>query len=77
MIKFYVATLARYVLVDAESEAEARTKGLPALHAAYADVRERMGRDVPIQIQTVQPATQEEIALWTWHHEKLKAEERQ
>ena len=47
MTTYLVATLARYVLVDAESESEARQLGQPALHALYADVRERLGKDVP------------------------------
>ena len=74
MTTYLVATLARYVLVDAESESEARRLGLPALHALYADVRERLGKDVPIEIRTVREATQDEIDLWNWHHKMLEGE---
>ena len=37
MTIYLVATLARYVLVEAESETEARRLGQPALHELYAD----------------------------------------
>lgn len=71
---FRVATLARYVLVEAESEAQARERGRVALHDLYADVRERVGRDVPIAIRTVRPATGDEIALAKWHAEMVAQE---
>ena len=74
MKTYLVATVARYVLVDAEDETHARELGHPALHELYADVRERLGRDVPIDIHTVREATDEEIQLWTWHHEMLAKE---
>jgi len=74
MTTYLVATLARYVLVDAESESEARRLGQPALHALYADVRERLGKDVPIDIRTIREATQDEIDLWNWHHKMLEGE---
>jgi len=77
MTTYLVATLARYVLVDAESEDEARRLGQPALHALYADVRERLGKDVPIEIRTVREATKEEIDLWNWHHEMIASHEQQ
>jgi hypothetical protein len=72
MTTYLVATLARYVLVDAESESEARRLGQPALDDLYADLRERLGKDVPIEIRTVREATQDEIDLWNWHHKMLK-----
>ena len=56
MKTYYVATLARYVLVDADTDAEARRLGHAALHELYADVRERLGRDVPIDIQVIREA---------------------
>ena len=74
MTTYLVATLARYVLVDAESEGEARRLGQPALHALYADVRERLGKDVPIEIRTIREATRDEIDLWNWHHKMLEQE---
>ncbi|QDT05324.1 hypothetical protein K227x_37240 [Rubripirellula lacrimiformis] len=45
MKTFYVATLARYVLVDAADEAEAASLGQDSLHALYADLRAKHGRD--------------------------------
>jgi hypothetical protein len=54
---YYVATLARYALVDAADEDEARRLAVPLLHELYADVRPKLGRDVPIEILTVRPAT--------------------
>ena len=77
MTTYLVATLARYVLVDAESESEARRLGQPALYDMYADVRERLGKDVPIEIRTVRPATDDEIDLWKWHHEMVARHEQQ
>lgn len=71
MTTYYVATLARYVLVDAESEEQARERGLPGLYELYADVREKPGREVPINILTVRPATEEEIELGNWHREMV------
>ena len=71
MTTYLVATLARYVLVEAENEVEARRKGEPALHSLYADLREKLGHDVPIEIRTVRPATKDEIELWQWHHEMV------
>ena len=43
MTTYLVGTLARYVLVDAESESEAPRLGQPALHTLYADMKERLG----------------------------------
>lgn len=77
MKTYYVATLARYVLVEAEDESQARELGQTALHDLYADLRERLGRDVPIEIRTVREAAQDEIELWNWHHEMLAKEKRQ
>ena len=74
MTTYLVATLARYVLVEADSEGEARRLGQPALYALYTDVRERLGRDVPIEIRTIREATQDEIDLWNWHHKMLAME---
>ena len=44
MTTYYVATLARYVLVDANNEFDARERGYAALHDLYADLRERLGK---------------------------------
>jgi hypothetical protein len=75
MTTYYVATLARYVLVDAEHEAAARELGHTALHELYADLRQRWGKEVPIEIRTIRPATTDEIDLWNWHQQMLAKED--
>ena len=74
MKTYLVATLARYVLVNAENEPQARELGKAALQDLYADIRDRLGKYVPIKIRTVREASEDEIELWTWHHTMLKAE---
>jgi hypothetical protein len=74
MTTYYVATLARYVLVEAENDADARERGHAALHELYADLREQLGKEVPINIATLRPATTEEIELWRWHQEMVAGE---
>lgn len=66
---YYIATLARYVLVEAENEDHARERGLLALHELYADVRTKRGCEVPINILTVRLASEDEIEFWDWHME--------
>jgi len=66
MTTYYVATLAKYVLVDSENEADARQRGHVAL-------RELDG-DRPIHIRTIRPATNEEIELQRWHQDMVAAE---
>ena len=74
MTTYYVATLARYVLVEAANEADARELGQAALHELYAGVRDRLGKEVAIDIRTIRPATSDEIEFWRWHREKLARE---
>ncbi len=74
MTTYFVATVTRYVLVDAEDEAAARVAGHAALYELYADFRERFGRDIPIEIHTLRPATVAEIDLWRWHHAMVARE---
>ncbi|MCI0333672.1 MAG: hypothetical protein L0228_10675 [Planctomycetes bacterium] len=74
MTTYLVATPARYVLVDAANEDEARALGQVALHDLYADPRERLGKDVPVNILTVRAATDEEIELQRFHHDILARE---
>ena len=74
MTTYFVATRARYVVVDAENEALARDRGQAALHELYADLRERLGREVPIEIYTVRPATTDEIDMRKWHNEMVARE---
>lgn len=76
MNTYYVATLASYVLVEAENERQARAQGLAALRDLYAERRDRTGLAARIEIRTVRLATPEEIELCTWHHESLKRENR-
>lgn len=71
---YCVATLARYVLVDAADEDEARRLAAPLLHDLYADVREKLGRDVTITICAVRPATDAEIELQRFHDEMVARE---
>lgn len=71
MTTYYVATRARYVVVDAENETQARELGQAEL---YADLRERLGREVPIEIHTVRPATTDEIDMTKWHNEMVARE---
>jgi hypothetical protein len=63
MTTYYVATLARYVIVDAANETEARKLVIPALEKLQAET----GRNVPVEIRTVRPATANEIELANWH----------
>lgn len=58
---YYVATLARYVLVEAESDEQARRAGEKALAALCPNL--------PIAIRAVRAATLDEIELWKWHHD--------
>ena len=74
MTTYLVATLARYVLVEAHTEIDARERGYAVLHDLYADMRERLGGEVPINILTVRPAADDEIEQWRWHHELLARE---
>jgi hypothetical protein len=74
MSTYYVATLSRYVLVEADNERDARERGFAALYDLYADVRERAGSEVPITIRTVRPATADEIEWDRWHQQSASAD---
>ena len=74
MTTYLVATLSTYVLVDAQSEHEARSKAREPLNELLAEACKRTGFTGEIPIQTVRHATQQEIDLWRWHHEMLEAE---
>jgi len=76
MTTYLVATLARYVLVEAANEDAARELGMPKLFELYVDLRTKLGRDVPINICTVRPATDDEIELQRFHDE-MAARERE
>lgn len=66
MATYYVATLSRYVLVEATEEAEARRVG-------QAPLQELCG-SATVQIRTVRPATDDEVEFWRWHVEKVAEE---
>ena len=66
MTTYYVATLARYVLVQAENEAEARQRGHAALHELDANL--------PINIRTGRLATPDEIEFDRQHRQAVAAE---
>ncbi len=76
MTTYLVATLARYVLVEAENEEAAREFGAPKLYALYADLHAKRGCDVPVNICTVRPATDDEIELQRFHDEMVAREHR-
>jgi hypothetical protein len=71
MTMFYVATRACYVLVEAASESEARRLGQPALQELHAELGTQIGRDLPVEIHVVRPATDDEVEMWKWHQELL------
>ena len=71
---YYVATRTRWDLVQATDEQDARTKGHAALHAQYADLRERLGREVPVELRTVRLAAPSEIEQWGWHQQNVARE---
>ena len=51
-----------------------RQRGYAALYDLYADLRERLGKEVPITIHTVRLATADEIELMAWHNEMVARE---
>ena len=71
---YYVATLACYVLVEAENEGRARERGKAALEELYAEVRERHP-NMQVENRTVRPATDDEIEFCRWNEEMLTREQ--
>ncbi len=70
MTTFYVATRARYVLVEAANETEARRLGQYALQNLRVRYDKALGLVAqPVAIQIVRPATDAEIELRDWHRE--------
>ena len=65
MTVYYVATLARYVLVEAPDGDTARELGARQL----AEMFTRTASAGAIQIRTVREATPDEIAFDRFHHE--------
>jgi hypothetical protein len=72
MTTYYVATFNRYVLVDADDEAQAREAAQPALADLHADLDH--GKGLPINILTVRPATDDEIEFWNLNIETTARE---
>jgi hypothetical protein len=70
---FYVAALARYVLIEAENEEQARERGKPAIEELYAELRLRHP-NMQVDIRTVRPATTDEIEFCRWNEETLARE---
>jgi hypothetical protein len=68
---FYVATLVRYVLVEAEDEEQACERGRTALANLHAE----MGLHDPVEILVVRPATADEIEFCRWNEETLAREQ--
>ena len=69
MKRFYrVATLSRYVLVEAADETEARTLGETGLRELFPDLMAKT------MVRSVTLATDEDIELWRWHQDFLARE---
>lgn len=71
MTTYFVATPTMWTLVDAADESAAREAALPGLHKLYAQTGSRIGRDFPIEIHTVRPATDGEIEQLRWHNKMV------
>jgi hypothetical protein len=69
---FYVATKTRYVLLDAETETEARSEGRVKLQWLYQE--EGFDNVSSIEIHTLRTATDSEIELWNTHCRNLNRE---
>jgi hypothetical protein len=69
MTTYFVATFSMWTIVDAADEFAEWQAALPGLQKLYAEADFRIGRDFPIGILTVRPATDDEITQWKWHHE--------
>ncbi|WP_153558800.1 hypothetical protein [Roseimaritima sediminicola] len=72
---YYVATLSRYVLVECESEHDARNVGFDRLRQLYRDERHPNADSIdPHSVLVVRPATDAEIDLWQFHQRMTEAE---
>jgi hypothetical protein len=74
MTTHYVATLAKYVLVEAENEEQARELGRTGAREAHAEGGRRIGKDMPVNIPVVRPAATDEIEFCRWGAEMLARE---
>ena len=72
MKRFYrVATLSRYVLVEAVDESEAHQLGEAALQELDPELMQKT------TVRTVKLATEDEIEFWKWHQDLLARERQQ
>ena len=62
---FRVATLSRYVLVEAADETEARQLGEAALRGLFPELMQKA------TVRSVVLATDDEIEFWKWHQDML------
>ncbi len=67
---YFVATLSRYVLAEADDADQARTRALPELQRLYDEDPPPGGQPFPITIRTSRPATPDEIETWKWFQDK-------
>ena len=74
MTTYCVATLVRYVLVEAENEGQAFEFGRIGLKTLHAEVECRLGKDLPVDVLVVRPATTDEIEFCRWGEEMLAQE---
>ena len=66
---FYVASRTRYILIDVESESEARTEGKVKLQWLYHE--EGLANASSIEVETLRIATDAEIEFWNSHCENI------
>lgn len=71
---YFVATLSRYVLVEADDVDQARTRALPELQRLYDEDPPPGGQPLPITIRISRPATPDEIETWEWFQDQQLAE---
>jgi hypothetical protein len=71
---YYVATLAKYVLVEAENEGRDRELGRVGLEKLHAEVGRRLGNDLPVNNLVMRPATTDEIEFCRRGEEMLAQE---
>ena len=64
-MKFYVATIVNYVIVEADNEVD-------AIKAARPKLSELAGREITGRV-LVRPATDEEIKFDQWHRDHVDA----
>ena len=73
---YYVATLSRYVLVECETETDARNVGLDRLRQLYRDERHSNAGSLDTDSVLVNRlATEAEIDLWQFHLRMTEAEQ--